>query len=68
MQKACSMLLLQCTDNLNNRLETIPYFKQFNRGADALGLIVIIKGLVFKFEYQKNIVDALCIEFKSFYG
>ena len=46
-------------DNLKVKTEALLYFKQFKRYSDVLTLIGLIKGLMFKVEYQNNISDTL---------
>ena len=50
IQKACGVLIQQCMDNMKAALKARPDFKLFNREADVLSFIGIIKGMVFKFE------------------
>ena len=67
IQKVYNILLWKCTYNLKSQLEASPDFRLVKREDDLLGLIGIIKVLVFKYEDQKNLADALYMGLKAFY-
>ena len=66
--KSCVILIQQCTYNLKAQIEASLYLTLVNRDADVLGLIGLIKGLLFKFEENKNLADAIQMVSKAFYG
>ena len=68
MKKAYEILLWNWKYNLKAQLEDSPSFRQIKRYSDVLVLIKVIKGQVFKFEYQKKIGFSQYMGSNAFYG
>jgi hypothetical protein len=56
----------QCTQNVINHLKALQDYERMEEGADVL-LVKLLKKIVFNFEEQKNVVDALLSADENFH-
>lgn len=47
------------TQNVVNKLKVVQEYKEMEDAADVLFLVKLLKTIVYNFEEQKNVVDAL---------
>jgi hypothetical protein len=67
MRQAYHIILGKCTQNAINHLKALQDYEQIEEEADVLLLVKLLKKIVFNFEEQKNVVDALLSADENFY-
>jgi hypothetical protein len=68
MKTVYSLVRGQCTDVMRQRLEATNDFRRLSSNGDGLGLIMAIKDLVFYFQSQKYLPQALHESARQFYS
>jgi hypothetical protein len=68
MKTEYSLVWGQCTDVMRQRLEATNDFRRLSSDGDGLGLIMAIKDLVFNFQSQKYLPQALHESARRFYS
>jgi hypothetical protein len=68
MKTVYSLVWGQCTDVMRQRLEATNDFRRLSSDGDGLGLIMAIKDLVFNFQSQKYLPQALHESARRFYS
>jgi len=67
MHQAYHIILGQCTQNVINHLKAMQDYERMEEEADVLLLVKLLKKIVFNFEEQKNVVDALLSADENFH-
>ncbi len=68
IQKAYSLMLGQCTELLKSKLKQAGNWATVSAAMDVLGLMTLIKGIVYKFEDQKYLPLAIHQAKANFYS
>jgi hypothetical protein len=68
IQKAYSLVLGQCTELLRAKLKQSSEWAEVSSTFDVLGLIRLIKSIVFKFDDQKSLPVSLHQVKQNFYS
>jgi hypothetical protein len=68
MKTVYSLVWGQCTDMMRQRLEATNNFRRLSSDGDGLRLIMAIKNLVFNFQSQKYLPQALHESARRFYS
>ena len=67
MRQTYHIIMGQCTQNVINHLKALHDYEQMEEEADVLLLVKLLKKIVFNFEEQKNVVDALLSTDENFH-
>jgi hypothetical protein len=66
-KKLYSLILVQCTEHMVSKLESLDDFKEIEIALDVIKLMKAIKGISYRFDGQTYEDDALHQAMKRFY-